>query len=163
MKGMTTSLCDLREPVSDRKLVLSLLCGLNECYNHLRAWITCSVPFPCFHKVRNNLILEELTKGAPPRFDAATTLYSSTPRGQTSRTPSSTPTLGARRRACLSLLPLPLPVLPTSLRSRVVVARGHSLPSLHPMDQSHLFFSRTRRRVAQRPKTYIQETIHDVS
>jgi hypothetical protein len=34
-----------------------------------------------FHKVRNDLLLEEITKGAHICFDTTTTLYSSSPRG----------------------------------------------------------------------------------
>jgi hypothetical protein len=59
-------------------------CGLNKHYNHLRTWVTRSAPFSSFHKVCNGLILE-FTKGwSPPSSNAATTLYSTTPRGQTS-------------------------------------------------------------------------------
>jgi hypothetical protein len=65
MKGMSTSLCDLQEPVFDRMLVLNHLHGLNNFYDHLRTWITLTVPFPSIHKV-NDLMLEELTMGAPP-------------------------------------------------------------------------------------------------
>jgi hypothetical protein len=69
MKGIVASLSDLGESVSDRMLILNLFHGLNERYDHICIWI------------RNNLILEELTKGLPSCFDDAATLYSSTPRG----------------------------------------------------------------------------------
>jgi hypothetical protein len=84
MKGIVASLSDLGESVSDCMLILNLFHGLNERYDHICTWITRLVLFPSFHKVRNNLILEELTKGLPSCFDDAATLYSSTPRGQTS-------------------------------------------------------------------------------
>src|SRR5436190_7160065 len=77
MKGMTDSLRDLGEPVSDRTLVLNLLRGLNGRYDHLKTWITRTVPFPSFSKVRNDLILEEITKGAAVPSDTTTALYGS--------------------------------------------------------------------------------------
>jgi hypothetical protein len=49
MKGMVDSLCDLNEPVADRTLVLNLLRGLSPRYNHLKALIKRTVPFPTFH------------------------------------------------------------------------------------------------------------------
>jgi hypothetical protein len=119
--GMSASLCDLGEPVSDRTLVLNLLCGLNESYDHLRTWITHSFPFSCFHKIHNDLILEELTKGAPPHSDGATALYSSTFRGQPLRSPS-TPALGGLSsciHACLSLYCSAPCALPSSPGLRV--------------------------------------------
>jgi hypothetical protein len=63
MKGMTDSLCDLGEPVVDRTLVLNLLRGLSPSlsYSHLKALIKRTVPFPTFHAVWNELLLEELT------------------------------------------------------------------------------------------------------
>jgi hypothetical protein len=48
--------------------------------------------FLSFHKGQNDLILEELTKGSPPRSDAVTALYNS--KSHPSRPPSSTPALG---------------------------------------------------------------------
>lgn len=75
MNSMTTSLCDLEEPIFDCTLVLNLLRGPNECYDHLSTWITRSGPFPCFHKVCNELILKELGKGPLPRSNVSTPLY----------------------------------------------------------------------------------------
>jgi hypothetical protein len=80
-KGMADSFRDVREPVADRTLMLNLLCGLSPRYGHLKALIKRTVPFPTFHAVRNELILEELTivsKAAAP----APTLYSAPPGGQ---------------------------------------------------------------------------------
>jgi hypothetical protein len=48
MKAMADSLGDLDCPVSDRNLVLNVLRGLNKKYEHLRAIITRSRPFPSF-------------------------------------------------------------------------------------------------------------------
>jgi hypothetical protein len=61
MKGLADSLRDLGEPVADRTLVMNLLRGLSPRYDHLKALIKRSVPFPTFHDVRNELLLEELT------------------------------------------------------------------------------------------------------
>jgi hypothetical protein len=61
MKGMADSLRDLGELVADRTLVLNLLRGLSPRYGHMKALIKRTVPFPTFHAVRNELLLEELT------------------------------------------------------------------------------------------------------
>ena len=42
-------------------MVLNLHCGLIPHYGHLKALIKRIVPFPTFHVVRNELLLEELT------------------------------------------------------------------------------------------------------
>jgi hypothetical protein len=61
MKGLADSLRDLGEPVADRTLVLNLLCGLSPRYDHLKALIKRTMPFPTFSAVHNELLLEELT------------------------------------------------------------------------------------------------------
>jgi hypothetical protein len=83
MKGLADSLRNLGEPVADRTLVLNLLCGLSPCYDHLKALIKRTVPFPTFHVVRNELLLEELTMthDAPT---LAVVLYSTIPSAQVS-------------------------------------------------------------------------------
>jgi hypothetical protein len=81
MKGMADSLRDLGEPVGDRTLVLNLLRGLSPRYGHLKALIKRTVPFPTFHDVRNELLLEELTM-AYEATAPALTLYSAPPGGQ---------------------------------------------------------------------------------
>jgi hypothetical protein len=58
MKGLADSLRDLGEPVADHTLVLNLLHGLSARYGHLKALIKWTVPFPTFHTVRNELLLE---------------------------------------------------------------------------------------------------------
>jgi hypothetical protein len=83
MKGMVDSLRDLGEPVADRTLVLNLLRGLSPRYGHLKALIKRTVPFPTFHTVRNEHLLEEFTM----TFEAPTpapALYSTTPGTQAS-------------------------------------------------------------------------------
>jgi hypothetical protein len=117
MKGLADSLRDLGEPMADRTLVLNLLRSLSPCYGHLKALIKRTVPFPTFHVVRIELLLEELTmahEASPP----ASALYSATsstqassggqaPRtsstGAPNRAPAATPrhaptTYGGRRR-----------------------------------------------------------------
>jgi hypothetical protein len=81
MKGLTDSLRDLGEPVADRTLVLNLLRGLSPRYGHLKALIKRSVPFPTFHAVRNELLLEELTM-ANEAPTPASALYSTPTSGQ---------------------------------------------------------------------------------
>jgi hypothetical protein len=81
MKGLANSLRDLGEPVADRTLVLNLLRGLIPRYGHLKALIKRSVPFPTFHAVRNELLLEELTM-ANEAPTPASTLYSAPTSGQ---------------------------------------------------------------------------------
>jgi hypothetical protein len=61
--------------------VLNLLRGLSPRYGHLKAVIKRTVPFPTFHVVRNELLLEELTM-AYEATALAPTLYSAPPGGQ---------------------------------------------------------------------------------
>jgi hypothetical protein len=61
MKSMVDSLGDLGCTVSDCNLILNVLRGLNKRYDHLWAMITCSMPFPSFHKVRDDMVQEEIT------------------------------------------------------------------------------------------------------
>jgi hypothetical protein len=78
MKSMTDSLCDLSCIVSKCNLVLYILRGLSKRYNHFRAIITSSTPFPTFDKVQDKMVLEEITLGpdtpmAPRRHSTPTT------------------------------------------------------------------------------------------
>jgi hypothetical protein len=63
MKSMADSLADLSCTVFDRNHVLNVLRGLNKQYDHLRVIITCNTLFSSFHKVWDDLVLEELTLG----------------------------------------------------------------------------------------------------
>jgi hypothetical protein len=81
MKGMTDSLRGLGEPVADRTLVLNLLHGLNPYYDHLMALIKRIVPFPTFHAVLNELLLEDLTMETETPAPVPT-LYSAPPSAQ---------------------------------------------------------------------------------
>ncbi|KAF8653998.1 hypothetical protein HU200_062140 [Digitaria exilis] len=61
MKSMADSLADLGCPVEDRLLVLHILRGLNDTFDHIRDWITRQRPFPSYLQVRDDLVLKELT------------------------------------------------------------------------------------------------------
>ena len=81
-------------------LVLNVLWCLSSTYDHLKTWITHQRPFPSFLQVRDDLVLEEITRGlaagsssststmlitAPPASSAApaTSLLGAAPAGQT--------------------------------------------------------------------------------
>jgi hypothetical protein len=78
MKGFIDALSDLDAPVTDRILVLNVLRGLSPKYANLQTIITRFVPFPTFHKVRDDLVLEEIVVGTAPPDSAASALYTST-------------------------------------------------------------------------------------
>ncbi|XP_062230091.1 uncharacterized protein LOC133927670 [Phragmites australis] len=61
LKGMADALGDLSEPVQDRMLIMSVLCGLNEKFAYMAALLKRQKPFPSFIDVRSDLLLEELT------------------------------------------------------------------------------------------------------
>jgi hypothetical protein len=46
MKGREDSLCDQGEPITVHTLVLNILCGITERYDHLKTFIKRSVSFP---------------------------------------------------------------------------------------------------------------------
>jgi hypothetical protein len=60
MKGMNDDLRALGETVTDHYLVLNLLQGLNERFNHLKIFIKQTQPFPSFHTIHNDHELEEI-------------------------------------------------------------------------------------------------------
>jgi hypothetical protein len=77
-KGMVDALADLGSPVDDRILVLNILRGLNQRFEHLGAMNRCSSPFPNFLKVRDDLLLEEIHLDTVRPSAAPTVLYTST-------------------------------------------------------------------------------------
>jgi hypothetical protein len=117
MKGMVDSLHDLGMPVVDWTLVLNLLRGLSPRYGHLKALIKRTVPFPTFHVIRNELLLEELTMASKAPAPASA-LYGAPPGdkapsgGQAPRPPS----IGAPTR--------PTPVVPVVAPLVVVPSAG---------------------------------------
>jgi uncharacterized membrane protein YgcG len=80
LKKMADDLTALGEVITDRTLVLNVVCGLNECFSHVGA-LRHSQPFPTFLEARDDLILEELTlekrKESPATALAASTASSS--------------------------------------------------------------------------------------
>jgi hypothetical protein len=76
-KGMTDALADLGSPVDDRILILNILRGLNQRFEHLDAIIPRSSPFPNFLKVRDDL-LEEIDLDTVGSYAAPMALYTNT-------------------------------------------------------------------------------------
>jgi uncharacterized membrane protein YgcG len=68
---MADDLTALGEVVTDRTLVLNVLCGLNERFTHIGALLQRARPFPTFLQVKDDLSLEELTLGSRPPSPAA--------------------------------------------------------------------------------------------
>jgi hypothetical protein len=60
MKGMADDLRALGETITDYRLVLNLLQGMNKRFDHMKIFIKQSQLFPSFHTVRNDLELEEI-------------------------------------------------------------------------------------------------------
>jgi hypothetical protein len=77
LKSMVDSLGDLGEPIFDRTLVLSILCGQNEKFAYMGTILKRYRPFPTFNEVKNDLLVEEIcmTKPVvPPQALIATAL-----------------------------------------------------------------------------------------
>jgi hypothetical protein len=89
-KAMTDSLTDLSAPVDDRILVLNILRGLNQRFEHVCSIIRCYSPFANFLKVWDDLLLEELHMDSTGLLAAPTALYTNITSPAT-KPPSSTP------------------------------------------------------------------------
>jgi hypothetical protein len=74
-KAMTADLADLSAPVEDRILVLNILRGMNQCFEHVGSIIRRYSPFLNFLKVRDDLLLEELHMDSTRPPAAPTVLY----------------------------------------------------------------------------------------
>ena len=85
MKGMADALGNLGEVITDRTLVLNVLRGLNAKYDHIKALLKRTRPFPTFNEVRNDLQLEELTLD-PPVSQPPTALLASQPKSSATNT-----------------------------------------------------------------------------
>jgi hypothetical protein len=87
---MATDLADLGAPVEDRILVLNILQGLNQRFEHVGSIIRRYSPFSNFLKVRDDLLLEEIhiDNTGPPT--ASTMLYTNVA-SPVAKPPSSTP------------------------------------------------------------------------
>lgn len=59
LKALANALGDLDNKISDDKLVLTILHGLNECFATIKTIIATKTPFPDFLETRSLLILDE--------------------------------------------------------------------------------------------------------
>jgi hypothetical protein len=73
--AMTNGLADLGSPIKDRILVLNILRGLNQRFEHVGSIIRRYSPFPNFLKVRDDLLLEEIHMDIMGHSVALTALY----------------------------------------------------------------------------------------
>jgi hypothetical protein len=89
-KAMTDGLADLGAPVKDRILVLNILRGLNQHFEHVSSIIRRYSPFPNFLKVRDDLLLEEIHMDSTEPPAAPTALHTNVASPAT-KPPSSTP------------------------------------------------------------------------
>jgi hypothetical protein len=74
-KTMADGLTDLGSPVEDRILVLNILRGLNQRFEHMGSIIRRYSPFLNFLKIRDDLLLEEIHMDNTDPSAAPTTLY----------------------------------------------------------------------------------------
>jgi hypothetical protein len=81
---MVNGLADLGAPVDDQILVLNILRGLNQRFEHVGSIIRRYSPFSNFLKVRDNLLLEELYMNSTKPPTAPTVLHP--PHGGNGRT-----------------------------------------------------------------------------
>jgi hypothetical protein len=89
-KAMTDGLADLGAPVDDRILVLNILQGLNQCFEHVGPIIQRYSSFLNFLKVQDDLLLEELHMDSTGPPAASMALYTNI-ESPVAKPPSSTP------------------------------------------------------------------------
>jgi hypothetical protein len=89
-KAMADGLADLGAPVDDRILVLNILWGLNQRFEHVGSIIQRYSSFLNFLKVRNDLLLEELHMDSSRSPATPTVLYTNIA-SPAAKPPSSTP------------------------------------------------------------------------
>jgi hypothetical protein len=87
---MANSLADLSTPVEDRILVLNILRGLNQRFEHVGSIIRRYSPFLNFLKVRDDHLLEEIYMASTGPPAAPTMLYTNAV-SPVAKPPSSTP------------------------------------------------------------------------
>jgi hypothetical protein len=87
---MTDGLADLGAPIEDRILILNILQGLNQRFEHVGSIIQRHSPFLTFLKFRDDLLLEEnhMDSTRPPAAPTALYTNSTSPEA---KPPSSTP------------------------------------------------------------------------
>jgi hypothetical protein len=74
-KIMADGLADLGSPVEDRILILNILRGLNQHFEHVGSIIRHYSPFPNFYKVWDDLLLEEIHMDSTDHSAAPMALY----------------------------------------------------------------------------------------
>jgi hypothetical protein len=89
-KAMVDDLADLGAPVEDRILVLNILQGLNQHFEHVGSIIRRYSLFSNFLKVQDNLLMEEIHMDSTEPPAAPTVLYTNAA-SPTAKPPSSTP------------------------------------------------------------------------
>ncbi|XP_020196271.1 uncharacterized protein [Aegilops tauschii subsp. strangulata] len=77
LKSLADALSDVGQNISDETLVLTVLRGLNEQFNHLRSFLPFQVSFPLFLQTHSTLVLEETQKKTYAKNEAATVLWAS--------------------------------------------------------------------------------------
>jgi hypothetical protein len=87
---MVDGLVNLGSPVEDRIIILNILRGLNQRFEHVAFIIRCYSPFPNFLKVRDDLLLEEIHMDSTDPSVAPMALYTNIA-PPAARPPSSTP------------------------------------------------------------------------
>jgi uncharacterized membrane protein YgcG len=91
-KAIADGLADLHAPVEDWILVLNILQGLNQCFEHVGSIIRRYSPFLNFLKVQDDLLLEEIHMDSTGHLAAPTALYTNVA-FPTAKPLSSTPSL----------------------------------------------------------------------
>jgi hypothetical protein len=89
-KAMADGLADLDAPVDDQILVLNILWGLNQHFEHVSSIIRRYLPFTNFLKVQDDLLLEELHMDSTGPPATPTVLYTNIA-SLAAKPPSSTP------------------------------------------------------------------------
>nr|XP_020189486.1 uncharacterized protein LOC109775138 [Aegilops tauschii subsp. strangulata] len=77
LKSLANALSDVGQDITDETLVLTVLRGLNEQFNHLRSFLPFQLSFPSFLQTRSALVLEETQKKTDAKNAAATALWAS--------------------------------------------------------------------------------------
>lgn len=81
LKNLSNQLANVDAPVTNDRLVLQLIAGLNDSYENIATLLQQSTPLPEFYTARSKLILQERRKAS--QHSAATALTA----GSTSATP----------------------------------------------------------------------------
>ncbi|KAD4386050.1 hypothetical protein E3N88_26219 [Mikania micrantha] len=68
LKMLADQLANVNAPVSNQRLVLQLISGLNESFEHIATLIQQTTPLPDFYEARSKLILEETRKSHQASF-----------------------------------------------------------------------------------------------